>query len=103
MPALNNIGFESLPITNTAGGLQSIPTAAQSFVGVLETADIRVRIDGNAPTTSTGRLIRAEETVLLKSRGELTQASFIRDGSTSATVQGHYYDKPIQAGFVMQV
>lgn len=92
--AVNVLGFESLSITDTAGGLQSIPNGAVSFVGVLETADVRVRADGTAPTTSTGQLMRANDPVILTGASELNLASFIRDTSTSATLQGHFYDVP---------
>ena len=96
--ALNSVGFETLTITATAGTLQTIPAGAQSFIGFLETADIRVRKDGTAPTTTVGQLVRANSYVILRNQGELQVTSFIRDGATSATLQGHYDDKPITGG-----
>lgn len=88
------LGFEQLSITNTAGGFQDIPSGVSSdnliFEGRLETADVRVRYDGIAPTASIGRLIRAEEPLVLRGKA-IAGVSFIRTGSTSATLNGTYY------------
>ncbi len=92
--AVNIVGFESLSITATAVGFSSIPNAAVSFYGRLETADIRVRHDGSDASSTTGVLVRAEEWIGLEGN-ELKAGSFIRDGSTSATLQGHFYSVPL--------
>ncbi len=91
--ALNVTGFVSLSITTTAKNLVP-PPGTRSFYGRLETADIRIRNDGNSVSSTTGVLVRAEEWIGLE-EGEVGAASLIRDGSTSATLQGHFYSVPL--------
>ncbi len=90
--AASPVGFESLTIAATAVSLTK-PGSTLSFIGVLETADVRMRSDATAPTSTIGQLIRAWRTVALDG-DEVENASFIRTGSTSATLQGHFYNQP---------
>jgi hypothetical protein len=88
--AINIEGFESLSITDTAGNL-SPPNTARSFYGYLETADVRMRSDGTASTSSVGVFVPQSSWVGLDGTEEMNSTSFIRDASTNATLQGHFY------------
>jgi hypothetical protein len=98
MPAQYNVvGFESLTVSNSAVGL-TLPTGAKSFVGKLETADIRARGDGTAPTASVGVLIETGEVMVLAD-SEVNRSRFIRVGGSDGTLQGHYYSVEASALF----
>ncbi len=92
------VGYESLSITGTAGGLTAGVAGSLSFVGILETAQIRVRSDGTAATASEGELVEVGDKVVL-SESEIGKASFIRTGGTSGTLKGHYYTVEAEAFF----
>jgi hypothetical protein len=88
--AINIEGFESLTISDTAGSL-SPPNTARSFYGYLETADVRMRSDGTDSTSSVGVLVPQSSWVGFDGMEEMKSTSFIRDASTNATLQGHFY------------
>lgn len=91
MPSQYNVvGYESLSVTDTAGGLTSRPNAARSYVGRVETADIRYRGDGTAPTAGEGVLLQVGDIFVLND-SEIDRTKFIRKGSTSGVIRGHYY------------
>ena len=71
--------------------ITTIPTGARSFVGVVESASIRARGDGTAPTASEGQLIASGDTIYLGD-SEFTSMEFIRVTSTDAEVRGHFYN-----------
>ena len=71
--------------------ITTIPTGARSFVGVVESASIRARGDGTAPTASEGQLIASGDTIYL-GESEFTSMEFIRVTSTDAEVRGHFYN-----------
>lgn len=83
------MGFESLTISSAAVKLTK-PTSAKSFLGKLETAAVRARGDGTNPSATVGVLVASGEVVLLAD-SEIDRTAFIRDASTDATLQGHYY------------
>tara|TARA_Y100000310_G_scaffold53084_1_gene48695 strand:- start:91 stop:399 length:309 start_codon:yes stop_codon:yes gene_type:complete len=87
----NQVDYETLSITGTAGGLATLPARGRCFVGSLETAQARARGDGTDPTSSEGEIINVGDKVYL-SHSELRAMKFIRTGSTSAVLKGHYYD-----------
>ena len=87
--AYNVVGFESLTISNSAVALTR-PMTARSFLGKLETAAVRVRGDGTAPTTTVGVLVSVGEVIILDD-SELDRAQFIRQSGSDGTLQGHYY------------
>ncbi len=91
MPSQYNVvGYESLSVTDTASGLTSRPNAARSYVGRVETADIRYRGDGTAPTAGEGVLLQVGDIFVLND-SEIDRTKFIRKGSTSGVIRGHYY------------
>lgn len=86
----NVLGYETLTIAATALSLVTVPTGARSFVGTLETAQVRYRSDGTAPTSTTGEILDAGSRIVL-SEHEIRKMQFIRTGGTSAVLNGHYY------------
>ena len=87
----NTVGFEALSITDSAGALTSLPSSGRCFVGTLETAQARARGDGTNPTTTVGVPIDVGDQVAL-THSELLGMKFIRTGSTSGKLSGHYFD-----------
>jgi hypothetical protein len=94
------IDFGSYLITDTAGDLFSfaesgspstLPTGTQSFKGILETAAVRIRIDGTAPTATEGELIASTSEVILD-ESVIAAAQFIRDTATDGVLKGHFYN-----------
>ena len=85
------VGYESLTVSDTAGGLTGGVTGTQSFVGRLETAQIRYRTDGTDPTSGEGVLMNVGDQIVL-SYSEIKAASFIRTGDTSGVLKGHFYN-----------
>ena len=69
----------------------SPPTGARSFVGTIESAAVRARGDGTAPTTSEGQLIANGDTIYL-GESEFSSMEFIRDASTDVELRGHFYN-----------
>ena len=101
--ALRVVDYTSATIANTAGTLLTladsgmvtgIPDDAESFVGVLETAQVRARGDNTDPSTTEGQVIEVGSTVYL-SRAELATMRFIRTGATSGVLKGHFYNLPV--------
>ena len=71
--------------------ISAAPTGARSFVGTIESAAVRARGDGTAPTTSEGQLIGSGGIVYL-GESEFSSMEFIRDTSTDAELRGHFYN-----------
>ena len=67
------------------------PTGARSFVGTIESAGVRARGDGTAPTGSEGQLISSGDTIYL-GESEFSSMEFIRDASTDVELRGHFYN-----------
>jgi len=98
------VRYLAATIANTAGtvlgladgGAVAYTGAMRSFIGVLETAQVRARGDGTIPSTSEGLVIDAG-TVVYLTESELQLMQFIRTGATSATLKGHIYNLPLPA------
>ena len=71
--------------------ISSPPVGARSFVGVIESANVRARGDGTAPTTSEGQLISSGDTIYL-GESEFSSMEFIRQASTDVELRGHFYN-----------
>ena len=100
----NPIAYHVATITDTAGTIYdraesgfntSPPSGAKSFSGRLTTADIRWRGDGTSPTASVGQTIITGEQIHM-SITEVAATEFIRTGSTSGVIEGHFYDVPLE-------
>ena len=70
--------------------ITSAPVGARSFVGVIESANVRARGDGTAPTASEGQLISSGDTIYL-GESEFSSMEFIRQASTDVELRGHFY------------
>ena len=86
------ISFEQLTIAATALNLAGTTinppnqSAAQQCHGIVETADVRVRIDGTAATGSVGNLVPVGAIVHVRGADSLRRFSVIRAGGTSAAL-----------------
>jgi len=90
-PGISN-GYESLTVDNTSGGvaLASVATNADHARLTLETAQIRFRVDGTAPTSSEGHLLEVGDVLALEGKGELQKFRAIRTGGTSGVLKVTY-------------
>lgn len=92
---LKVVGFETLTVAASAVG----PTegtfspaggmADYALFGPLETAQVRWRDDGTAPTASVGHLLEVGQ--VLEFDGKLSKLQFIRTGGTSGALPVSYY------------
>ena len=84
-------GFESVTVSGTAGGLTDATIASKyEAVITVETAQIRFRLDGTAPTASVGHILEAGDVLILDSFNQMDNFSAIRTGGTSATLRCAY-------------
>lgn len=86
--------YGSQTITSTAAGLSTSKVASKLAVYItVESAAIRYRMDGTAPTATEGHLVQAGQSIYLadKTKAALTNLSMIRDGASSATIRVTYY------------
>jgi hypothetical protein len=89
-------GFTTLDISSSVvkllddGLASSLPAGTKSFQGHLETADIRVRMDGSNASATVGELVLKDGRIALTDE-QCRNATFIRDASTDAKLQGHFY------------
>jgi hypothetical protein len=97
---INAVDYGSYTITGTAGKFLSfadsgspstMPKGALSYKGRVETASFRARDDGTNPTASEGELKEVGDDVIFDS-SMLDHGVYIRTGSTSAVVKGHFYN-----------
>lgn len=84
--------FEQLTVAGTAGGFSATTITpsgkpvSQYCVGYVETADIRYRTDGTAPTASVGMLVPYGSKIEIAGQDAIRLFSAIRTGSTSAVI-----------------
>jgi hypothetical protein len=93
------VGFETITVANTAiGGTLATftPTSGAlageanlALFGPLETAQVRWRDDGTAPTSTVGHLLEVGQ--VLEYDGDVGSISFIRTGGTSGALPVTYY------------
>lgn len=87
--------FEQITVGTTAvgltvGNIRSGTDSTKEVELTVETAQIRYRTDGTAPTASVGNLVNPTERIALHSYAELINFSAIRVGATSATLDVIY-------------
>lgn len=90
------VGFETLTVTGTAVGPTTAtvapttrPSSNYALFGPLETAQVRWRDDGTAPTASVGHLLEVGQ--VLEYNADPRQIQFIRTGGTSGALPVTYY------------
>jgi hypothetical protein len=91
---LNPIAFETLTVDDTAAGIHltaATYTDANGAYITAETASIRFRVDGTAPTASVGHLVETKGVIELRSQKEIENFKAIRTGSTSAVIMITYF------------
>jgi hypothetical protein len=102
MRPVNVVDYATLTVAGTAVGLADASpayTAGHDVVGILatvETADVRVRMDGSAATTSEGHILHIGDVLNMTDdnySSVLPNLSFIRDGSTSGVVKLTYFGR----------
>lgn len=85
-------GYEAITVANTAKTLTAgTYGSAQKAIMTLETAQIRVRFDGTAPTTSEGHLVEVGDVITLNAGSQMSTFQAIRTGATSGVLKVTYY------------
>ena len=84
------LGYEKLAVAASAVGLASVPSEATVAHIQCDTAAVRFRFDGTAPTSSEGTTIAADGSITLIGSDVLAQVKFIRTTSTSASLKVAY-------------
>ena len=98
LSAWSYVAFEQVTVTATAIGFTAAtinqgnghPGAAIA-VCRLETAQIRYRLDGTAPTSSVGTLLEIGDYLTLSGSDLLVNFSAIRTGSSSGVLDCNYF------------
>tara|TARA_Y100001951_G_C11295885_1_gene275594 strand:- start:3398 stop:3703 length:306 start_codon:yes stop_codon:yes gene_type:complete len=84
------LGYEKLAVAASAVSLASVPSEATVAHIQCDTAAVRFRYDGTAPTSSEGTTIAADGSITLIGSDVLAQVKFIRTTSTSASLKVAY-------------
>ena len=84
------LGYEKLAVADSAIALASVPSESTTAHIQCDTAAVRFRYDGTAPTTAEGCLLSANGSVILQGEDVLNAVQFIRTTSTSASLKVTY-------------
>ena len=84
------LGYEKLAVADSAIALASVPSGASEAHIQCDTAAVRLRFDGTAPTAAEGTLIAADGSITLKGSDVLNAVKFIRTASTTASLKVAY-------------
>jgi len=90
------IQYESITVATASIGLTAANLIADGIVRpkraycTLETAQIRFRVDGSAPTTSEGHIMDIGGRLILETHEELKNFRAIRTGATSGVLKCSY-------------
>lgn len=84
--------FESVTVSTTsigltAGNFDNNTESVKRIIITIESAQIRWRYDGGAPTASVGHLNNPFDTIILVGRTNISNFRAIRAGSTDATIR----------------
>ena len=88
--------FESITVAGTAIGPTAAtisPTGAPGAVRAtltLETAQVRYRYDGTAPTATEGHLLEVGDVLTLEGHVNISRLLAIRTGGTSGVIKASY-------------
>ena len=85
-------GFQKLTVSSSSVGF-TLPTTLQTraVIFTVEDAQCRMKVDGNAPTTTDGILLYVGDVVELTNVDMINNFRAIRTTSTDATFQIHYF------------
>lgn len=72
----------------------TVPSHARYAEGYVRTASVVMYRDGSTPTATSGEQWDAGDIIILRSRDEVSKASFIRQSATSATINWTFYSGP---------
>ena len=87
MAAVQFHAFEALSVSSTSLGFTAATYGGANYAHVyVDIADVRIRMDGGAASTTNGIPLRVGDEVLLENADEVSRARFIRDGGTDATL-----------------
>ena len=89
--------FEQITVPNSAtrltgSNIRTGTASTKKVVITVESANIRYRVDGTNPTATVGELVTVTQRITLTSFSDIENFRAIRTGSTSATLDVHYYD-----------
>lgn len=89
------VGDEQITVADTAIGCSAaqLNKHPDRIVCRVETAQIRFRIAGTAPTSSVGTQLEAGDELTIDGNLNIERARFIRTGSTSATLNVIYFKR----------
>lgn len=90
---LTAFAYEAVTVANTSIGFTTATIApsgerpASNALVTAETAQMRYRLDGTAPTSSEGHLLEVGDVLEINGISTVSQARFIRTGATSGTIR----------------
>ena len=93
------VDYEDITVDNTAGGVALTATKVQPAAGIrrkavrisFESAELRFRHDGGAPTTTVGHRANDGDVLTLHGTNNLINFRAIRTGGVSATARVTYF------------
>ena len=83
------LGFTAA--TYNAGRSDSAGARVDEAIFIVETAQIRYWLNGDAPTSSVGLLGEVGQIIILKGRHDIENFKAIRTGSTDATLSAQFF------------
>lgn len=85
--AYENLSVTTASTSFTAATYGTVCTYAEV---VCETGAVRFRLDGTAPTASSGVILYPGEMLVLDGRDQVTRANFISKDGVTATLRSHF-------------
>lgn len=91
IPSANYSAYESITVATTAIGFSANLISGKTVAYMtLETAQIRYRLDGTAPTATEGHVLDFPATLELSGATNLANFKAIRTGATSGVLKCSY-------------
>ncbi len=89
---LTPFAYESVTVADSATGLTPATYASATCAEMtLETAQIRMQVDGTNPTSSEGHLVEVGDTITLTSAAQIAGIKGIRTGAVSGVLKVTYF------------
>jgi hypothetical protein len=93
--ALEVLTVSSTAVGPTAATLVAVPTNRAEFaLGTVETADVRCRADGTAPTATVGHLLVSGTSFEVVGYDVISRLSCIQSGVSAASLTLSYFRRP---------